>query len=135
MGVPAARGVEADRPLALREGEDLVRREVDDLGGRIDERPDEPRAGDPVGLRVFASDPFHAPLLLRHRRAILRPRPVFGGRRRSRERHFPYSRRQCRLEDLAVMTATRKPSQIDSATRRMLAADLFNHVWTLLETP
>ena len=33
------------------------------------------------------------------------------------------------------MTATRKPSQIDSATRRMLAADLFNHVWTFLETP
>lgn len=54
MGVPGARGVEADRPLALREGEDLVRREVDDLGRRIDERADEPRTGDPVGLRVFA---------------------------------------------------------------------------------
>ena len=32
------------------------------------------------------------------------------------------------------MTATTVPSEIDPTTRRKLAADLFNRVWTLLET-
>jgi hypothetical protein len=31
------------------------------------------------------------------------------------------------------MTATPWPSEIDAATRRSLAVDLFNHVWSLLE--
>jgi hypothetical protein len=33
------------------------------------------------------------------------------------------------------MTATPLPSEIDAASRRTLAVDLFNHVWTLLEIP
>jgi len=33
------------------------------------------------------------------------------------------------------MTATPQPSEIDAATRRTLAGDLFNHTWTLLDTP
>lgn len=33
------------------------------------------------------------------------------------------------------MTATTIHLEIDPTTRRKLAADLFNHVWTLLETP
>ena len=33
------------------------------------------------------------------------------------------------------MPATTIPSEIDPVTRRKLAADLFNHVWTLLEVP
>ena len=32
------------------------------------------------------------------------------------------------------MPATTIPSELDPATRRKLAADLFNHVWTFLET-
>ena len=33
------------------------------------------------------------------------------------------------------MTATNAPVEIDPTTRRKLAADLFNHTWTLLEKP
>jgi len=43
---------------------------------------------------------------------------------------------QLSTEDPTIMTtATDIPSQIDPATRRKLAADLFNHTWTLLEKP
>src|SRR5450759_552829 len=52
-------GVEARRALPLREREYLVGRDIDDLGIGVDEHADEPRAGDPVGLGVFAGDPFH----------------------------------------------------------------------------
>lgn len=33
------------------------------------------------------------------------------------------------------MTTTPAPGEIDPTTRRALAVDLFNHVWTLLENP
>ncbi len=33
------------------------------------------------------------------------------------------------------MTTTPAPTEIDPATRRTLAVDLFNHTWTLLEKP
>ncbi len=34
-----------------------------------------------------------------------------------------------------IMTTTTTPAGIDPATERQLAVDLFNHVWTLIETP
>jgi DNA-binding transcriptional MerR regulator len=37
-------------------------------------------------------------------------------------------------EDPIAMTAPAIPTEIDPATRRTLAAELFNHTWTLLET-
>ena len=37
-------------------------------------------------------------------------------------------------EDPTAMTAPTIPAEIDATTRRRLAADLFNHTWTLLET-
>ena len=44
---------------------------------------------------------------------------------------------QLTTEDPSAMTAATAPlpSEIDPATRRKLAADLFNHTWTLLEKP
>jgi DNA-binding transcriptional MerR regulator len=42
---------------------------------------------------------------------------------------------QLSSEDPAAMTTTTVPTEIDPATRRKLAADLFNHTWTLLEKP
>ena len=42
---------------------------------------------------------------------------------------------QLSTEDPAAMTAATVPTEIDPATRRKLAADLFNHTWTLLEKP
>ena len=41
---------------------------------------------------------------------------------------------QLSSEDLAAMTAPAIPTEIDPATRLKLAAELFNHTWTLLET-
>jgi hypothetical protein len=34
---------------------------------------------------------------------------------------------------MTTPTATSEPTELDPATRRKLAADLFNHTWTLLE--
>ena len=34
-----------------------------------------------------------------------------------------------------IMTTTRTPATLDDAAHRQLAAELFNHVWTLLEMP
>jgi DNA-binding transcriptional MerR regulator len=44
---------------------------------------------------------------------------------------------QLTSEDPTAMTAatTPLPTELDPATRRKLAADLFNHTWTLLEKP
>ncbi len=44
---------------------------------------------------------------------------------------------QLSSEDPTAMTATPTPDtiELDPATRRKLAADLFNHTWTLLEKP
>jgi DNA-binding transcriptional MerR regulator len=42
---------------------------------------------------------------------------------------------QLSSEDPATVTTTPAPTEIDPATRRKLAADLFNHTWTLLEKP
>jgi DNA-binding transcriptional MerR regulator len=38
-------------------------------------------------------------------------------------------------EDPDAMTTSPTPTEIDPTTRRKLAADLFNHTWTLLEKP
>src|SRR4029077_5407099 len=54
--------IEADRTLALGVRQDLIARHVDDLGAWVDELPDEPGAGDPIGLRVLAGDPLHGAL-------------------------------------------------------------------------
>jgi DNA-binding transcriptional MerR regulator len=35
--------------------------------------------------------------------------------------------------DMTTSTASTEPTELDPATRRKLAADLFNHTWTLLE--
>ena len=40
---------------------------------------------------------------------------------------------QLSSEDPPAMTATTEPTELDPATRRKLAGDLFNHTWTLLE--
>jgi DNA-binding transcriptional MerR regulator len=40
---------------------------------------------------------------------------------------------QLSSEDPPAMTTTTEPTELDPATRRKLAADLFNHTWTLLE--
>ena len=44
---------------------------------------------------------------------------------------------QLSSEDPIAMTTTTAPetTELDPATRRKLAADLFNHTWTLLERP
>ena len=42
---------------------------------------------------------------------------------------------QLSSEEPDVMTTAPAPSEIDPTTRRTLAVDLFNHVWTLLEKP
>jgi DNA-binding transcriptional MerR regulator len=42
---------------------------------------------------------------------------------------------QLSSEDPTAMTTTPAPTEIDPTTRRKLAADLFNHTWTLLEKP
>jgi DNA-binding transcriptional MerR regulator len=42
---------------------------------------------------------------------------------------------QLSSEDPNAVTTTPAPTEIDPATRRTLAADLFNHTWTLLEKP
>jgi DNA-binding transcriptional MerR regulator len=42
---------------------------------------------------------------------------------------------QLSSEDPAAVTPTPAPTDIDPTTRRKLAADLFNHTWTLLEKP
>jgi hypothetical protein len=42
---------------------------------------------------------------------------------------------QLSSEDPNAVTTTPAPTEIDPATRRTLAVDLFNHTWTLLEKP
>jgi DNA-binding transcriptional MerR regulator len=42
---------------------------------------------------------------------------------------------QLSSEDPTAMTTAPAPTEIDPTTRRKLAADLFNHTWTLLEKP
>src|SRR5262245_6078026 len=42
---------------------------------------------------------------------------------------------QLTSEDPTMTTTTPLPTELDPATRRKLAADLFNHTWTLLEKP
>src|SRR4051794_14439813 len=51
--------VERVRVLFLRYREHLIRGNVENLGVGVDEAADEPGAGDAVGLRSSASDPFH----------------------------------------------------------------------------
>ncbi len=36
---------------------------------------------------------------------------------------------------MTPLASTPTPTEIDPATRRTLAVELFNHVWTLLEKP
>src|SRR5439155_12310276 len=57
--------VEGARSVQRRVVEDLVGRDVDDLGVSIDEAADQPRAGDPVGLRPCPGDPLNDGLLVR----------------------------------------------------------------------
>src|SRR5438477_9362588 len=52
-------GVERVRLVPFGHGEDLVGGHVDDLGVRVDEALDQPRAGDPVYLRPFTGYPLH----------------------------------------------------------------------------
>jgi hypothetical protein len=57
--VPRAGRVVGVGLLALGGLEHLVRRDVQELGLRIDEVPDQPWTGDPIGLRSLACHPFH----------------------------------------------------------------------------
>ena len=52
-------GVVGNTALPLGHVEDLLRRDVDELGILVDEFPDEPRTRDPVDVGVLARDPFH----------------------------------------------------------------------------
>src|SRR5439155_24451849 len=51
--------IEGTRAVAGSDVEHIWRGDVEDLGVRIDEATDEPGAGDAVGLRASASNPFH----------------------------------------------------------------------------
>jgi hypothetical protein len=51
--------VEANRIVSLGDRENLGRRHIRDLGLRVDELPDQPRTGNPVGLGMRAGNPFH----------------------------------------------------------------------------
>jgi hypothetical protein len=57
--VAGAGSVEAVGPLCGGDVEHLLLGHVEDLGARVDEAPDEPRAGDPVGLGTGTGNPFH----------------------------------------------------------------------------
>src|SRR5207237_6619156 len=57
-----ARGVEGSSPLSLRNCQNLIGGNEEDLGRGIDEPPDQPRTGDPIGLGTSASDPLHGPI-------------------------------------------------------------------------
>jgi hypothetical protein len=57
--VGGAGGVEPMCSFGLLDGEDLVGRDVDDLGVGVDEPSDQPRAGDAVGLGAGTRDPLH----------------------------------------------------------------------------
>src|SRR5204862_3315122 len=54
----------AVRALSLGIGEHLVAGHVDDLRLGVDELADQPRTGDPVGLRMLTGDPLHGVFLL-----------------------------------------------------------------------
>ena len=60
VGELGAGGVEGARGFDLGHGQDLVGRDVADLGLGVDEATEQRRAGDPVGLRALAGDPLHA---------------------------------------------------------------------------
>lgn len=49
------------RTLAIRDLEHVVGGDVEELGLRIDEPPNQPRAGDAVGLRPLTRHPLHEP--------------------------------------------------------------------------
>ena len=55
--VGGARRVEATGLFPFGGAQDVLGRDVDDLGLRVEEAADQPRAGDPVGLGACARDP------------------------------------------------------------------------------
>src|SRR5205807_1878098 len=67
-----ARNVERYSALALGDGQHLRSGDIQNLGIRINEPPDQPRAGKPIDLRSFTCNPFHdfAPLYRRERPKI-----------------------------------------------------------------
>src|SRR5207247_7084574 len=57
--VAGAGGIEAVGALRLGNVENVFSGRVEDLGLGVDEPPDQPGAGDAVGLRTGAGDPLH----------------------------------------------------------------------------
>lgn len=84
---------------------------------------------DTIRELLAADDPAERRRLLRDHRSRIEARTF----RLQRVLHILG---QLSTEDpTAMTTATDLPPEIDPATRRKLAADLFNHTWTLLEKP
>ena len=82
-------------------------------------------------IREFlaADDPAERRRLMRHHRGRIEARTF----RLQRVLHILG---QLSSEDPIAMTApSAAPTDLDATTRRTLAADLFNHTWTLLELP
>jgi DNA-binding transcriptional MerR regulator len=77
---------------------------------------------------LAADDPVERRRLLRDHRARIEARTF----RLQRVLHILG---QLTSEDPDAVTTTTAPTEIDPATRRTLAVDLFNHTWTLLEKP
>src|SRR5205823_14248711 len=64
VGVVSPECVEGTAALPPGDRQHLVSGHVADLCSRVDEPADQPRAGDPIGLRPGPGDPDHACLLL-----------------------------------------------------------------------
>ena len=69
------------------------------------------------------------------RRRLLREHRVRIEARTFRLQRVLHILGQLSSEDQSAMTAIPAPTEIDPTTRRKLAAELFNHTWTLLEKP
>jgi hypothetical protein len=66
-------------------------------------------------------------------RLLAAHRSRLGALQARTQRQIHWLNRAIDHEETIMTTST--PAALDAGTRRQLAADLFNHVWTLLETP
>jgi DNA-binding transcriptional MerR regulator len=77
---------------------------------------------------VAADPPSRQRLLAAHRARL-------GARLARIQRQVHWLNQVIDHEEPIAMTTTTSTATVDDATRRQLAVDLFNHVWTLLEAP
>jgi DNA-binding transcriptional MerR regulator len=83
--------------------------------------------GLPAIRALLDADPDHRRQLLAAHRSRLQAQLA----RTSRQIHWL---NQAIDHEVPIMTTRAEPTTVDVGTRRALAVDLFNHVWTLLET-